>query len=1622
MRKNLYFFISVFFTLFLFLSQLSYAQTYNFPIGKKLVGFEVKNSNEQSFSFRHGISSLDISDFDSDHGSGQLVELPGIHLPSQAGAPNLPSISRMIAIPQGAKARLEIKNLKQQIVENIDLLPAPAIPLDTDDAPLQYIKDQKIYAEDGLYPSLPFQLSEPMKVRGVDVVMMGITPFQYNPVTKELIIYYDIEAEVVFEGGNGVFGDERLRSIWWEPILQDHIFNSNILPEIDYSERAVRQSQSRDESAEYIIITPNNPVFTQWADSIRIFRQRQGISTKVVSVTDIGGNTVTAIQNYVTDAYNNWDFPPAAILMLGDYSTNATDGITSHTLNNHPGGYNPYISDNPFSDMTGNNLPDIVFARITARNAAELENMINKSLDYERNPPTNAAFYDNPITAMGWQTERWFQICSETVNGFWEHALGKNPVRENAIYSGSPGGTWSSNPNTSQVVNYFGPNGLNYIPATTSHLTDWGGNATRVNNDINSGAFMLQHRDHGLETGWGEPHYRNEHLSGLNNADLTYVLSINCLTGKFNYGQESFTEAFHRHNHGALGLLAATEVSYSFVNDVFVWGAFDNMWPDFMPDFGTTPESRGILPAFSNAAGKYFLLQSNWPYNPEHKNITYQLFHHHGDAFMTVYSEMPQDLMVDHMSVLLSGLDVFEVTANTGALIALSIDDEIIGMGVGKGNSPTQIPIIGQEPGVEVLITVTLQNYYRYEQIIECIPPSGPYVIFNAYEIDDSQGNNNGQVDYDETVSLDITLKNVGSEATSNLSVVASSDSPYITLLNNSFTINQVAAGQLGIAANAISFTTADNVPNKHMALFELAITSGSDQWTAKFTIPVYAPALSISAMSIDDASGNNNGRLDPGETVQIIFTAKNTGQSDAHDMISTFVNSSPYLIINEPTQTIQKVEAEEEFTISYTVTVSGGAPIGTVANFGLGLEAGAYTADAEFMSKIGLIIEDFETGDFSQFDWVHGGQQPWQIVSNEVYAGSFAAKSGSIGNSQNSQLSIQYEVGANDTISFYYKVSSENNYDHLRFYIDNSEVGKWSGSVNWTKASFPVSAGVHTFRWEYKKDYLVSNGQDCAWIDDVVFPPLINTSAWAGPDLEACIGNTVQLNGAATHYNSVQWATSGTGSFSNATILDPVYLPSQADYNAGSITLSLTANGSTTVTDHMELSFYPEAEVFAGNATTICPEDQFVASAATASNYASLLWSTSGDGSFSNTSELNASYTPGPNDIANKSVTLSLKATGMGDCPDVISEVQITIYPLVEIVVTNAAVVCTDQVMEMTDYVEVKNALSYEWTTSGDGEFTNPTALETVYTPGTNDIAQGGVTITLSAQGEGNCQAVTQALDFSIFETPEVDFGQDLHICQGEEATVEIHLSGQGPWEVVFSEPFNQITIEASPYQLQFSPTANTQISVLTIADANCQAESDAEVWVYVYELPVKPEGINAPDTVDFKDGYQSIFDIIESAYAQEYTAYLEPEEAGTIDTDAAQVIIDWNPDFLGEATIRILASNICGESELSDPQTIEVMSTIGLDEALENSFNIFPNPANDKVTVSSTLPLQASLKLYIKDMMGRTIHTEMIQSDKSGFTHHIQIGDYDSGMYLIIIESDTFQYNKKLIISNQN
>ena len=75
----------------------------------------------------------------------------------------------------------------------------------------------------------------------------------------------------------------------------------------------------------------------------------------------------------------------------------------------------------------------------------------------------------------------------------------------------------------------------------------------------------------------------------------------------------------------------------------------------------------------------------------------------------------------------------------------------------------------------------------------------------------------------------------------------------------------------------------------------------------------------------------------------------------------------------------------------------------------------------------------------------------------------------------------------AGDKVSFYWKVSSEEYEDYLKFYIDDQYQDQISGEVDWQKKSYSLSAGSRTLKWVYSKNSSTSEGDDCGWVDGLV-------------------------------------------------------------------------------------------------------------------------------------------------------------------------------------------------------------------------------------------------------------------------------------------------------------------------------------------------------------------------------------------------------------------------------------------------------------------------------------------------------------------------------------------------------
>ena len=109
-------------------------------------------------------------------------------------------------------------------------------------------------------------------------------------------------------------------------------------------------------------------------------------------------------------------------------------------------------------------------------------------------------------------------------------------------------------------------------------------------------------------------------------------------------------------------------------------------------------------------------------------------------------------------------------------------------------------------------------------------------------------------------------------------------------------------------------------------------------------------------------------------------------------------------------------------------------------------------------------------------------GNANWFAQTGVYYYDNDAAQSGAIGDNQ--YTTMETTISGKTSIKFWWIVSSEANYDFLKFYIDDVLMNSISGSPNWAQKSYTVTTGFHTLKWTYIKDASVASGSDAGWVD----------------------------------------------------------------------------------------------------------------------------------------------------------------------------------------------------------------------------------------------------------------------------------------------------------------------------------------------------------------------------------------------------------------------------------------------------------------------------------------------------------------------------------------------------------
>jgi len=155
-----------------------------------------------------------------------------------------------------------------------------------------------------------------------------------------------------------------------------------------------------------------------------------------------------------------------------------------------------------------------------------------------------------------------------------------------------------------------------------------------------------------------------------------------------------------------------------------------------------------------------------------------------------------------------------------------------------------------------------------------------------------------------------------------------------------------------------------------------------------------------------------------------------------------------------------------------------------------------------------------------------------------------------------------------------------------------------------------------------------------------------------------------------------------------------------------------------------------------AGPDAYICRNDQFETQGS-GTAVLEMQWTTDGDGFFSPDNEYNSTYIRGSQDVANGGCTLTLTVTGFDGSTTYSDDMYLNIVPFAN--AGDDASILENESYQLNGQGSSTGTIS--WTTSGDGSFSDASSLTPIYTPGTNDIDNGGATLTLNVAVTEPCE-----------------------------------------------------------------------------------------------------------------------------------------------------------------------------------------------------------------------------------------------------------------------------------------
>jgi len=1013
---------------------ISYSQKGVITLNSAKNAIEINENNYDKLSLTFNHSQIRSFSVKTEEGTFDEIVIPGARFTGKIGDPKLPAYSKLVEIPFGAEISVKVKSFSvdEYKLSDFDINNA-IIPAQPDVNKTEDILKAKFHYNKEAYTSKSFSSYNMTNIeiqgvmRGVRIAKLSVSPVNYNPIEGTIKVYNNIEVEINLKNSD-VSKSSYLKKSTFSPYFQSvyaKLLNNKTVVDdhADLVKYPVKMLILADRMFEEALVP-----YISW-------KIKKGFNV-IVKYTDEDCATVDEIKTWIQTEYDAGtpESPsPSFCLFVGDVAQipASQTGVNSGRK-----------TDLYYFSQDGDYFPEMYYGRFSANNVAQLQPQIDKTLYYERYEFSDPSYLDDVTLIAG-------------ADGTWNPNVGQPTVKYG-------------------TQNYF--NTAHGFSTVNTYLDSYSG----CYDDEKIAVSFINYTAHCNEVSWQNPALSISNVNSFTNIDK-YPLAVGncCMSADFGYG-ECIGEAWMRaENKGAVAYIGSSPSSYWFEDFYWAVGAFpisgDN--GGYVPTveettLGVTDILFGEDYVSVDAAvflGNLVVTEVDVAGYPQHSNPLYywEAYNCLGDPSLITYRTQGKDNEVSHLPTFPMGLDFFTVDALPGSYVAISKDGVLHGAALVDGTGTVDVPIIPIISEGVVNIVVTKPQYIPYIETIDAVVTDGPYVIINSCK---------NEVDFGESINLDISLKNVGAQNASSVSVSISTTDINATITNSTTNFGDIASDETtSESSNVFTLAAADDIPNKYKIPVDITIASGSDTWEQTKYILVNAPEITIGNVSVinDD---NEDEILDPGETGDLVFSIKNSGNADANFEAILSKTSDPdnYLTLGTTSVNNITISAGESSDFVFAnVSPDEDTPLESSVELSIDVKASSkYTKSSSQELIIGLIpvylISD--EGTFSVCKWkFYDSGKDSNYKDYEDYTITFIVPEG------------EDKVTVNFT-KFDIESESSCNFDNLMIYdgsdINADLIGKYCGTE-----SPGIVEGENGLTFRFKSD---TNTTRAGWVAEV--------------------------------------------------------------------------------------------------------------------------------------------------------------------------------------------------------------------------------------------------------------------------------------------------------------------------------------------------------------------------------------------------------------------------------------------------------------------------------------------------------------------------------------------------------